>query len=329
MSRWGNKKFLHEPKPGFIYVRKGGRYIGRIHAPEGTPEFDQEYWDILRGRRIECKTSWRALMASYRKSDRWLKLKRRTASDYDRVMLYIDEKNGTKDATKATRRDIIAAQEANRHRIRFANYIPQIMSVLFEHAIDLGWMDHNPAKGVRKLSVPKDRAQPHIPWPDWAVEKWRSEAKPLPSLIFELGVGSVQRPSDWTRFRWSDFDGANLRIVQGKTDTPLQLPCTTHLLVALKAAPKKGLTILTKVDGTPMNYRHMARVMADERKRLGLMAYDLHALRYRGVMELAWAGCDDDEIASYSGHSSKDMIRKYAGEARQVTRARQAWGKRQ
>ena len=45
-------------------------------------------------------------------------------------------------------------------------------------------------------------------------------------------------------------------------------------------------------------------------------------------MELAWAGCDDDEIASYSGHTSKDMIRKYAGKARQVMRARQAREKR-
>ena len=62
-----------------------------------------------------------------------------------------------------------------------------------------------------------------------------------------------------------------------------------------------------------MNYRYMARVMADERKRLDLMDFDLHALKYRGVMELARVGCDDDEIASYSGHTSKDMIRKYAG----------------
>jgi len=46
------------------------------------------------------------------------------------------------------------------------------------------------------------------------------------------------------------------------------------------------------------------------------------------VMELAWVGCDDDEIASYSGHTSKAMIVKYAGEARQIMRARQASAKR-
>ena len=50
--------------------------------------------------------------------------------------------------------------------------------------------------------------------------------------------------------------------------------------------------------------------------------------QYREVQELAWKGCDDDEIASYSGHTSKEMIRKYAGEARQIMRARQARAKR-
>ncbi|MEM6932085.1 MAG: hypothetical protein AAF526_00725 [Pseudomonadota bacterium] len=68
--------------------------------------------------------------------------------------------------------------------------------------------------------------------------------------------------------------------------------------------------------------------MRAERKRLGVEAYDLHALRYHGVMELAWAGCNDDAIASDSGHTNKAMIRKYAGKARQVMRARQARAKR-
>ncbi|WP_248633284.1 hypothetical protein [Cereibacter changlensis] len=73
-----------------------------------------------------------------------------------------------------------------------------------------------------------------------------------------------------------------------------------------------------------MGYYYMAQLMLRERKRLGLAAFDQHALRYRGVMELAWAGCDYDEIASYSGHATKAMSRKYAGEARQIMRARQA-----
>ena len=74
--------------------------------------------------------------------------------------------------------------------------------------------------------------------------------------------------------------------------------------------------------------RRMVEILRQERERLGLLAYDLHALRYRGVVESARHGCDDDEIASYSGHASKGMIRMYAGEARQMMRVRQAHAKR-
>ena len=169
-----------------------------------------------------------------------------------------------------------------------------------------------------------------------AVRKWRAEAEPLPRLIFELGVGTAQRPGDLVDFTWGDFDGENLCLRQNKTGKPLVLPCTPELRAALvearsgmAAAPHPSRPILTLNSGQRMGYRRMAVIFRAERVRLGLEAYDLHALRYRGVMELAWAGCNDDEIASYSGHSSKDMIRKYAGEARQIMRARQAARKRQ
>lgn len=74
-----------------------------------------------------------------------------------------------------------------------------------------------------------------------------------------------------------------------------------------------------------MSYYKIARILRVERERLGVLEHDLHAMRYRGVMELAWAGCDDDEIMSFSGHKTI----KYAGFARQVMRATTAAEKRQ
>lgn len=321
------KKYLHEPKPGMFYVRIKGKYH-RIHAGFGTADFDRQYWEILTGKRTEARTGWTALIASYMQSDRWAGLKPRTRSDYERVLTYLDKTIGRRDVALLTRKDVIAAMEANRHRVRFANYIPQVMSILCEHAVDIGWRKDNPAKGTRRIPTPEAKKQPHVPWTDAAVKLWREKAAPLPRLIFEIGVGSVQRPDDWTKFRWNDYDGDSLRIKQGKTDKALWLPCTASLKAALDAAPKTGLTILTRQDGRPLPYRRMAEIMREERKRLDLTTYDLHALRYRGVQELAWAGCDDDEIASYSGHSSKEMIRLYAGIARQQMRARSARSKR-
>lgn len=328
------KRYLWRHPSGRIYVRIKGR-LHRIKAAEGTPDFDREYWEILTGKRMQAKTSWNVLMDDYRTSDRWRDLKPRTRSDYDKVMDYLREKIGTRDVKALTRSDVIKAQRANAHRTRFANYIPQMLVVLCEHAIDLDWIRNNPAKGVRALKTPTERQREHVPWPDWAVERFRAEARELPRLIFEIGVGSVQRPGDWVGFRWGDYDGDSLTLRQNKTDKPLVLPCTDQLKAALDrakaalgAVPIAARPILIKRDGNPISYRYMADLMLKERKRLGLEAYDLHALRYRGVQEPAWHGCNDDEIAAYSGHASKAMIIKYAGEARQIMRARQARDKR-
>ncbi len=116
-------------------------------------------------------------------------------------------------------------------------------------------------------------------------------------------MGSVHRPSGRLQFTWCDCDGDSLRLRQGKSDKLLTLPCT----VALKAAPNRAkgarpfapmpnLHIVRKQDCQCMTCRRLAEVMLEERPRLALTAYGLHALRYRGVMELAWAGCNDDKI---------------------------------
>lgn len=328
------KRFLWEKSPGVWYVRRRGRYF-RITAPAGTEEFDRQYWAVLRGQ-TPPRTSWAALVEAFRASDRWRDLKPRTRADYDKCFAYILERNGDKDVARLTARDVSAMLDANAHRVRFGNYVASVLSVLCEYArTDLGWMRDNPARGIRKRKMPPDRKAPHPVPDDATVKRWREEAAPLPRLIFELGLGTVQRPGDLPRFRWGDYDNVRrtLRLVQGKTGKALCLPVTPELENALlgrwpppfdPAAP-----ILTGPDGAAMKYRYMAALMLQERRRLGLVdAFDLHGLRYRGVQELAWAGCSDEEIEAYSGHASKAMVRHYAGEARQIMRARSAAQKR-
>lgn len=331
MVKPAEKRFLWTPDGRRWFVRRKGKYQ-RIMAPPGTPGFDAEYWEIMRGR-VTPRTTWAALIEEYRKSDLWAAHKHRTRYDYEKCFAYILEKNGHKDMTLATARDATAAMNANAHRVRFGNYVVSTMSVLAEYArADLHWITQNPFRGLRKREVPEGRKAPHIPWTDEAVAAFRAGATDRERLIFELGLGSVQRPADWCRFNWQDYEGGRLRIVQGKTGKALLLPVTPELAATLAAAmPPDGGTgrpILITSAGSRMTYRALAQVMLSARDRLGLRAYDLHALRYRGVMELAWAGCDDDEIMSYSGHDTKEMVAKYAGIARQQTRAVAAAEKR-
>lgn len=332
------KKYFWRDARGRPCVRiKGRRYplrdaAGNYHELD-TPEGDRLYWEIMTGKRADSKRSWGAMIGKLRSTDKWASLSPRYRSDLEPVLQYLDEKIGKQPVTALTPAHIYKAMDANKHRVRFANYIPVAISMLSRLARRDGWRADNPAADIEKMKVPKSRQMPHTPPTDAEVQIWREKANHLPRLIFEIGVGSVQRPSDWLGFTWGDYDGACLKLTQNKTGVRLMLPCTEYLRSALdaeraKLTPLPTRPILCKADGQPMNYHALARVMRNERKRLGTTGHDNHGLRYRGVMELAWAGCTDDEIAAYSGHSTRAMIQKYAGDARQIMRARQAHEKR-
>jgi hypothetical protein len=309
------------------YFRRGKGPTTPICSPD-DPGFLAAYAELMEAKRPISRRNIAALIGEYCRSPKWDALAPRTRADYGKVLSHIETVAGKADVTAITRPAVLEARDRNRHRARFANYIVQVYSILCEHAVDLGWLPRNPVKGTALIPTPKEKKRPHIPWPNWAVDRFRGEASSFAVLAFELGVGSVQRPEDLTRLTWPQYDGTNLRIAANKTGAEGIVPCTPQLKAALDGAVKVGFYILPGKDGRPMSYHTLARRMLAERKRLGCEAFDMHAMRYRGIMELAWAGCSDDEIASYSLHASKQMIALYAGKARQVTRARSAAAKR-
>lgn len=201
------KRFLWQDRHKRWRVRKGGKTFplrdeaGVWHEPD-TPEGDRLYWEVLTGKRAEAKRSWGAAIDLLMASDRWAALSPRYRADLEPVLDYLREKIGKRDVARLTAADIYAAMDKNTHRVRFANYIPVAISLLFKVVVRKRWLTENPARGIELLKVPKDRRKPHEPWTDAAVKKWRDKATPLPRLIFEIGVGSVQRPADWVDFTW-------------------------------------------------------------------------------------------------------------------------------
>lgn len=198
------KKYIWRHPSGRIYVRIKGK-LTRVTAEEGTAEFDRQYWEILSGKRAEVKMSWSALIKDLRQTEFWAKKSERYRKDLEPVFDYLEEKIGDQDIKRLTVVDVYKAMEANGHRVRFANYITTALSMLSKRAMRIGWRKDNPFKGLDQLETPDERKKPHVPWTDWAVDLMRADGEPLPLLIFEIGVGSVQRPGDWVDFTWRDY----------------------------------------------------------------------------------------------------------------------------
>lgn len=314
-------------KKGVLYFQRRGYQTTRIENRPGTKEFALEYAALLNGAQAAPTTgkTFSALVTNYERSQRYKRLAPRTARDYDKVLSWVREKIGSKAVAGIKRKDVIRARDANAETVRFANYIVQVVRILMEHAIDLGWRDDNPAKGVSLL---KADTKPREPWPPEMIEKFRAAADGRALLVFELCLGTGQRIGDVLKMRWSDIEGDGINVAQGKTGAKLWVPFTSHLRAILADTQKIGPTICAWGRGKPTSYRSAHEAVMNVRKVIGAEDYDLHGLRYAAAAELAALGCDDDLIAAVTGHTTKAMIAKYAGSTRQKVRALEAQRRR-
>lgn len=250
----------------YQYFRRDEKYIPLPSDPT-SEEYDKAYWKLMRGGGVlQNKRTFDKLILSYRQSPKWKRLAPRTKKDYLKGLEYLHEVIGKKDPVKMRRVHVIEAQMANRHRARFAIYIQHMLSILFEHAINLDWMTTNPAKGVEKI-VTGDGYQP---WPPWALEIYRKHATGPVLLIFELALGTGQRIADVLKMKWEDIEDDGIYVVQNKTGAKLWIPMTERLRKVLADAPKILNYVVSDQYDRPIKYDRQQKLSLALKKGTGL-----------------------------------------------------------
>lgn len=323
--------------PKYIYRQRNGLYFQRrgwptrkIQSEFGTAEFWREYADILaiKGQtpRVASR-SFAALIKSYRASPRYRNLKPRTGKDYDKYLDFFQKIMGDRNPAHLQRKDVIRLRDTNAEKMYFANYSLRVLRVLMEHCVDLGWRETNPARGVSELKTSKSEREP---WPQDLLEVYRNQC-PLGTrerLVMELCVGTGQRIGDVLEMRWSDIQEGGFVIRQNKTGKELWVPILPELQVAMDAASRHSVFILTNERGTNRwSYRGASQAVRNVRERIGADRYDIHSWRYNAACELVEAGCSDDLVASVTGQSPA-MVLHYTRKVRQKVRAVEAQRRR-
>ena len=308
----------------YQYFRKDGKYIP-LPADPTSEEYDRAYWKIMRGDGPESKRqTFDKLIASYKQGPKWEGLAPRTKKDYSKVLEYISDTIGSKNPVKMRRSTVIEAQMANKHRARFANYIPHMLSILFEHSINLDWQRDNPARGVEKIKT----GDCYAPWPDWALTSYRKIATGNDILLMEMAISTGQRVSDILKMKWSDIEGAGINVKQNKTGEELWIPFTSEIAELLKKTEKSGFHILSDQFGRQLKLRSVQARIRKIRLRSGTEGFQIHGWQYTAASILAQAGATDAEIAAITGHKSLEMVAKYSRKNNQRTLATNAQAKR-
>jgi len=298
------------------------RYLP-LPGDEDSPEFDAEYWRIRSGRHAALqaappRTSFRALVESYRASARWKRLAPRTRASYQTVLDELIEKNADKDVRRVTRAQVRAIHEKHAATPRKADLMVQVLSVLLNHArVELEWIASNPASGIRLFGAQRG----FNPWPSALQQAFLRAAEAAGDAVvktaFLLGTGTGQRPGDLVRMEWEHWDGDYIAVLQEKTKQRVWVWCPARLRAHLESTPRAGHFILAKNLTEPLGYFALEARFRKVRAALGARAEGLtmHGWRYTAAVELAEAGATDAEIQAVTGHRTLAMVQKYRAQA--------------
>lgn len=318
----------------------------KFTAPFGTPDFLAEWQAFMaayEGAPDDRPGSLGELIAAYRASPEFRLLAPDTRSGYQRAFDQLRRLHGLPLADIDQPMVLgIRDRVFKKRRRRMANYVVQVLRLLFAWALPRGLMPANPAKGVPLIRRPRSLGIANRPWKPEEFAAVAAAAPPPLRLALHLGRHAGLRISDVVAADWRSYDGRQIELVQSKTGNLVSLAVTRALREALDEAAqalrqdsRKGAAAV--LGGPMVRARHGRRYTRDGLqsilhrllKRLeeeGAIGEGLtfHGLRKSLGTDMAEAGIDELGIAAALG-STPESSRVYTRPASQKRRARRAF----
>lgn len=282
---------------------------------ERGPKLYQEYQDFKRNKpRGPEYGSLPAVMLALRKTSRWKGLSPKTITDYElqwKHVLAWSEKARHPHVSKMTRPVILRwlsqwddKPTTRAHRGRF-------LSVLLQHACDMGLITENPAT---RLRLSQGAGEVHI-WSqgELSVIVEAADAIGRPSMgtailmAHELG----QRLSDIRALELGKhYRDGMFRFAQSKTRAYVTVPATSRLRQRIDALLHDvGVIVVSEETGKPYAEDNFSKTFAKVRAHAGLPHLNAKHLRATHVVTSARAGNTVPEIVAITGHTLQSANR--------------------
>lgn len=300
------KKLADGTSATYWYAWKGGP---RLPGRPGDYEFMAAYNEAV-ARKVQPQAgTLQSILNGFQESADWDDLAPRTQKDYVKLIKIIEAKFGTFPLSALgdrRSRSIFMAWRDERAKAsrRQADYGWQVLARILSWANGRGLVIANPCEKGGRL-YRGSRAE--NVWTDADEAAFLASAPPHLHLPLILALWTGQRQGDLLKLTWPQYDGVNIRLVQGKTGARVLIPVGTPLKAALDASRQKLGKVLLNSDGdewTPDGFRTSWRKAC---AKAGVIGVTFNDLRGTAVTRLAIAGCTEAEIATITGHSLRDV----------------------
>jgi integrase len=264
-----------------------------------------------------------ALIAQYRGAPEFIGLAERTKSDYQKVFDYLRALDAMP-LHDIDRQFLYSVRDKafGKRKRRFANYVMQVLSRLFNWAKRRDLAADNPAADVEPIRRPRDARQVNRPWKDHEIATVLAAAPQELRVAIALGVHLGFREADMLALTWKAYDGTAFEIRQAKTGEALWVPAHKELRALLneRKEHRRSPIIVVGARGKPFTqtgFQTRFFGLLKNLKDAGKIGEGLsfHGLRHTVRRKLAEAGCDARTIASILGQKTTAMAEHYSRQA--------------
>lgn len=289
----------------YYYAWRGGP---QIKAKPGTPEFVREYHEAHASARQPRAGTFMTIIARYKAAPEFTGLAQSTRRSYLAYIKLIEEEFG--DLPVAALADRRVRGEFKSWRDRFGNtprkadFAWTVLARILSFAKDRGIVTVNPCERGGRLYSGSRREKI---WAEEDIASLLSIAPKEIQLSLMLAIWTGQRQGDLLRLPWSAYDGSHIRLQQSKTGRRIVMPVGTPLKALLDATEHRGPVILTNSLGRPWTGDGFRSSWGKLSDRAGINDLTFHDLRGTAVVRLAIAGATVPQIATFTGHSLRDV----------------------
>lgn len=193
-----------------------------------------------------------------------------------------------------------------------ANTLRKRLGTLMKLAVKRGIASTNP---VRDSSPIAGKTTGFHTWTEDEIAAYQAQ-HPLGStarLTLELMLWTGQRISDARVMGPPSIRGKRLVVDQKKLQgkVVLSLPIMPALAESILATPTRGLVFILNEYGAPFTEKGLGNKMRQWCDEAGLPHCTAHGLRKAAARRFAEAGCSNQQIKSWTGHTTDSEVARY------------------
>ena len=324
LPQWVSEYRDRHGKPRYRFRRKGfAQYLFK-HAP-GTEGFRQEYEACKQGIAAEQiipgadrvkPGSFDDLIARYYRSPDFLDPGERTQAVYRGVIERWRVKYGSamvRDLEPRHVADMMAAMLPHRTA---ANMLRKRLRALMQFAIREGMATTNPVAATKPYKI---EGEGFHTWTEDEIAAYeaRHPIGTTARLAFDLMLWTGQRGGDARVMGPQNIQGKRMVITQEKTKATVSLPILPALATSIMATRSGALVFILSEHGKPYSRKGFGNKVRQWCDEAGLPLCSAHGLRKAAARRFAEAGCSNQQIKAWTGHTTDSEVARYTAAADQ------------